>query len=131
MYASVADLRAEGVTAAEASDERLTSLLDEATSFIDRVAGWFFEPRLATLRLDGRGTPSLELPVPPIRVDRLVVGDVELSLAFEDLIVVGAPIGPGFDGPRLTLLHGNRFPPGRGNVVVEGLWGFTEPYSFS
>ena len=126
MYASVADLRAEGATVAEASDERLLALLDEATFLIDRVTGWFFEPRLATLRLDGRGTPSLELPVPPIRLDRLAVGDLELSLAFDDLVVVGAPVQPGFDGPRLTLRHGSRFPRGHGNVLVEGLWGFTE-----
>jgi len=125
VYASVAELRAEGVTAAEASDERLVLLLDEATSLIDRVTRWFFEPRLATLRLDGRGAPSLELPVPPIRVERLVVNGVELPLSFNDVVVVGSPISPGFDGPRLTLTHG-RFPRGRGNVVVEGLWGFTE-----
>ncbi|MBN2196401.1 MAG: hypothetical protein JW751_26545 [Polyangiaceae bacterium] len=127
MYASVADLRAEGVTAAEASDERLMALLDEATALIDRVAGWFFEPRPATLRLDGRGAPSLELPVPPIRVHRLVVNGAEMSLAFEDLIIEGAPLQPGFVGPRITLTRGRRFPRGRGNVLVEGLWGFTEP----
>ena len=126
VYASVADLRAEGVTVAEASNPRLRDLLDEATSLIDRVTGWFFEPRLATLRLDGRGAPSLELPVPPIRVDQLIVTGAELSLAFDDLVVVGAPVSPGFDSPRLTLRHGRRFPRGRGNVLVEGLWGFTE-----
>jgi len=127
VYASVADLRAEGVTAAEASDERLVSLLDEATALIDRVAGWFFEPRPATLRFDGRGTPSLDLPVPPIRVDRLVVNGTELSLGFEDALIVGAPIQPGFDAPRITLTRCRRFPRGRGNVLVEGLWGYTEP----
>lgn len=97
MYASVADLRAEGVTAAEASDARLELLLDEATHLIDRVTGWFFEPRQLTLRLSGRGAPSIELPVPP-----------------------------GFDGPRFTRRHGRTFPRGHGNVVAEGLWGFTE-----
>ena len=91
------------------------------------MAGWFFEPRPATLRLDGRGTPSLELSVPPIRIDRLMVGDAELSLAFDHLVIVGAPIQIGFDGPRLTLRGGRRFPRGHGNVVVEGLLGFTEP----
>ena len=126
MYASVADLRAEGVAAAAASDARLELLLDEATRLIDRVTGWFFEPRTVTYRLDGRGAPSVEPPVPPIRVDRLALGDSELSLAFEDLVVVGAPVQAGFDAPRLTLRHCRVFPRGRGNVVVEGLWGFTE-----
>jgi hypothetical protein len=126
VYASVADLRAEGVAAAAASDARLELLLDEATRLIDRLTGWFFEPRALTLRLSVRGAPSLELPVPPIRLDRLMLGDAELPLDSTALLIVGAPVQPGFDGPRLTLRHGRRFPYGRGNVVAEGLWGFTE-----
>jgi hypothetical protein len=126
VYASVADLRAEGVTAAEASDARLELLLDEASRLIDRVTGWFFEPRLLTLHLSGRGAPSIELPVPPIRVDRLLLGSVELSLDPSELLIVGAPVQPGFDGPRFTRRHGRVFPRGHGNVVAEGLWGFTE-----
>ncbi|WP_223643796.1 hypothetical protein [Corallococcus sp. EGB] len=126
MYASVVDLRAEGVTAAEASDARLELQLDEASRLIDRVTGWFFEPRLLTLRLSGRGAPSIELPVPPIRLDRLVLGTTELPLDSSQLLVVGAPIQSGFDGPRLTRRHGRTFPRGHGNVVAEGLWGFTE-----
>lgn len=126
MYATVDDIRAEGVAAATASDARLLQLLEEATRTIDRLAGWFFEPRQATLRLDGRGTPSLELPVPPIRMERLTVEGQELSLAPEGLVVVGAPVGPGFDGPRLTLRHKRVFPRGQGNVIAEGRWGFTE-----
>ncbi|MBC7173705.1 MAG: hypothetical protein H5U40_14795 [Polyangiaceae bacterium] len=126
MYASVADLRAEGVTAAEASDARLELVLDEASRLIDRVTGWFFEPRLLTLRLSGRGAPSVEPPVPPIRLDRLLLGTAELLLDPGELLIVGAPVQPGFDGPRLTRRHGRLFPRGHGNVVAEGLWGFTE-----
>ena len=40
--------------------------------------------------------------------------------------VVGAPIQPGFDAPRLTLRHGGTFPKGIGNVEIEGSWGYTE-----
>jgi hypothetical protein len=126
MYASALELRAEGVTAAEASDARLELLLDEAARLIDRVTGWFFEPRALTLHLSGRGAPSIELPVPPIRIDRLILGDAEVPLDASALLIVGAPVQPGFDGPRFTLRHGRRFPRGRGNVTAEGLWGFTE-----
>lgn len=125
MYASVSDLRAEGVTASEASSSRLRRLIDEASRLIDRVTGWFFEPRLLTLRLSGRGVPTIELPVPPIRLDRLVLGTSELSRDPEHLLVVGAPVQPGFDTPYMTRRHG-RFTRGHGNVVAEGLWGFTE-----
>jgi len=127
MYATVADLRAEGVTVAMASDDRLASLIEEAGSTIDRITGWFFEPRAQTFALDGRGNPSIEPPVPPIRLDRLAVGGTDLSLSVDDLLVVGAPVQPSFDAPRLTLRGCRTFPCGRGNVTAEGLWGFTEP----
>lgn len=126
MYASAIDLRAEGVTVAEASDARLGLLLDEASRLVDRLTGYFFEPRLHSLHLSGRDAPSIELPVPVIRLDRLTVGDMELPLDAHTLLVVGAPIQPGFDSPRLTRRHGRTFPRGHGNVVAEGLWGFTE-----
>ena len=126
MYATVDDLRAEGVTAAQATDERLASLIEEATATIDRITGWFFEPRTLTLRMDGRGAPSLEPPVPSIELDRLAIDAVELSLAPDDLVVVGAPVAPGFDAPRLTLTRCRVFPKGRGNVTGDGLWGYTE-----
>lgn len=127
MYATVQDLRDEGVTAAQATDDRLTALIDEASGFIDRVTCWFFEPRALVYRLDGRGAPSIEPPAPPIRVDRLAVDETELSTDSEELVVVGAPVQPCFDGPRLTLRQGRVFPRGQGNVEVEGLWGCTEP----
>lgn len=126
MYASVADLRAEGVTETMAADARLVSLIEEAGSTIDRITGWFFDPRLRTFNLDGRGTPTLEPPVPPIRLDRLAIGGADLSLSPDDLVVVGSPVNPGFDAPRLTLRRCRSFPRGRGNVTAEGLWGFTE-----
>ncbi len=125
-YCEVADLRAEGVTAAQATDARLAALIDEASRTIDRVTGWFFAPRLRTFRLDGRDAPSLEPPAPPIRIDRLAVGGSELALDPDRLVVVGAPVQPGFDGPRLTLRRARSFPRGDGNVEVEGLFGYTE-----
>ena len=125
MYATVTELRDEGVTEAQASDARLLRLIDEASRLIDRGTGWFFEPRPMTLLLDGRGTPSVELPVPPIHLDQLMVGGGALSLDPESLVVVGAPVQPGFDGPRLTL-RGGCFPKGYANIEARGLWGYTE-----
>ena len=37
--------------------------------------------------------------MPPLRVDRLLLGSVELSLGPSELLIVGAPVQPGFDGP--------------------------------
>ncbi|RJS14222.1 hypothetical protein DRW03_35195 [Corallococcus sp. H22C18031201] len=126
MYATVADMRAEGVTPAMAGDTRLAVLLEEATRTIDKVTGWHFEARSATLQLDGRGTPSLWLPVPPIRLYRLALHGEDVPFSRAHLVVVGAPVGPGLDGPRLTLRHGLVFPRGEGNVTVGARWGYTE-----
>ena len=126
MYATIADLRAEGMSKLEANDVRMKRLLQEASALIDRVTGWYFEPREQIFRLDGRGTPSIEPPVPPIRIDELVVGYRQWPITFEHLVVVGAPIQPGFMIPRLTLCHGRVFPKGQGNVMAKGVWGFTE-----
>ncbi len=139
MYASEAEVRAEGVPAASATDARLVALIDEATRTIDKATRQFFEPRAATLRLDGRGTPTIELPVPAIELTRLSVDSEGLQpfpfvnsapfgfgLDPSTLLIVGSPIGPGYDGARLTLRHGLVFPKGHGNVVATGSWGYTE-----
>ena len=123
---SVKDLRDESVSVAQASDDRLRALIDEAGRSIDSFTGWFFEPRRLTLRLDGRGTPTIEPPVPPIELLELKVGGTALSLAPGDLLVVGAPVGPSFDGPRLARKSGFVFPRGEGNVEATGVWGYTE-----
>jgi hypothetical protein len=145
VYATVDDVRAEGVTVAQAADARLLALLDEASRTIDQVTGWFFEPRALSLRLVGRGTATIEPPYPPIRLDRLAIGSYSLSLDPHDLEVVGAPVQPGFDGPRITLRHRRVFPRRDGTiplssmfamlplplgddlVVADGVWGYTEP----
>jgi hypothetical protein len=120
VYASLEDARSEGVTASEAGDVRLTTLLDEATRTIDAVTGWFFEPRTLEFRLDGRGSRVLETPVPPLRLDAVADewGPIEGAT-----ILDGAPVLPGFVGGRLG---GAYFPKGRSNIRVRGLWGYTE-----
>ena len=110
----------------EASDARLERLLDEASRVIDRVTGWYFEPREATYLLDGRGAPSVEPPVPPLRLDALRVDGSLFSTDPEDLQTVGSPVQPGFDAPRLRLLNGYVFPKGLANIQARGLWGYTE-----
>lgn len=126
MYASVADLRDEGVSEAQASDDRLLALIEEASRAIDSFTGWFFEPRSLTQRLDGRGTPSIEPPVPPIELSSASVSGSAISVAPEDLVIFGAPIRPGFDAPRITRTRGRVFPKGPGNVEAAGIWGYTE-----
>ncbi len=132
-YASVADMRAEGVNEDAASDARLAYALEEASRTIDRLTGWFFEPRRELVRLSGRNTPTIELPFPPISLTHVRVGGgfwmpaYDIPLEPELVWIVGAPVRPDFDVPRITLRFGYAFPWGQGNVEVEGVFGYTEP----
>jgi len=125
MYATIADMRSEGVIVAQATDDRLAALLEDATLVIDRVCGWYFEPREQSYRLNGRGNPSIEPPVPPIRVDVITINGAPFDFDESNFLIVGAPVAAEFDVPRLTLLD-RIFPKGTANVKVEGLWGYTE-----
>jgi hypothetical protein len=125
VYATVQDLRDEGIAEAQASDARLLALIDEATHTIDRITGWFFEPREMTVYMNGRGTPSIEPPYPPIALTELTLNERLISLDSGELVIIGAPVQPGFSGPRLTLKAGV-FYVGASNVVGDGIWGFTE-----
>jgi hypothetical protein len=124
-YATIEDLRGEGFSAEEMPDDRTQHALAEASAVIDSVTGQFFEPRPLTLVLEGRGARSLWLPFPVIRVDELVVDGEPWPGDMRDLVVLGAPVVPGTDGPRITRLRGEfRL---RATVVISGLWGYTEP----
>lgn len=123
MYATIQDLRDEGVVETEASDARLSALIAEAADTIDRVTGWFFEPRIRTLRVDGRGQSSLELPWVPLVIDAVRVDDAVIDS--EDITWLGAPVEPGFTAPRVDLRKGS-FPRGDRNIELRGTWGYTE-----
>ncbi len=120
MYATVADLRDEGI---QGADERLGALLAEACSFIDHATGWFFEPREMHVRMEGRGSPSIEPPAPPIHISAVTVDGQPLDV--KDVIVVGAPVVPPFEAPRITRVRGV-FPRGLDNIGIDGTWGYTE-----
>jgi hypothetical protein len=124
-YATLEDLRSEGFSAEDIPDARAQRALDDASALIDAVTGQFFEPRQLTIVLEGRGAASLWLPVPVIRIDRLLVDGNPWSSDLAGLVIVGAPVVRGLDGPRITRRYGV-FPKGASNVI-EGLWGYTEP----
>lgn len=73
-YCDVSDLRAEGVTNPPYSDPRCQLAIELATLKIDKLTGWFFEPRALTLLLDGRGHDSLWIGVPIIEVTKVEEG---------------------------------------------------------
>ena len=127
-YATVADLRAEGVSLAMASDLRLEALIDEASREIDGYCRQFFSARLRTLKLDGTGTDTLYMPAPVIRLDSVAIAGVDFSeSALAALLVYGgAPKAePRRESSRIVRETG-RWTKGKRNVEVVALLGYTE-----
>lgn len=71
-YASVDDVRAEGLTDATLyPDSRIQGALDLWASVIERLTGRFFGAKQLTLVMDGSDRPELFLPIPIIMVSKL------------------------------------------------------------
>lgn len=123
-YATIADLRDEGVTVTQADDTRLQALIDEASALIDQVTGWVFAPvsevvRLVTRR---RRVATLWPPLPPIELTAVVDDGTAVEVA--DLIIKGAP-SRRRPVPQIRKLCG-KWSSGR-VVEITGTWGYTEP----
>jgi len=156
-YALVSDLRAEGVTPSEATDARLARLIRLASQYVDRMTGRFFEPRPMTLALDGDGGRILLLghPIIGIRDVTLLVAMPaeigELPVVPSFFRVYNRHLTQGLldpddrENPRLEFFHesdllGVQATPaaslglgslvwlrGVQNVVINGLFGYTDP----
>ena len=156
-YALVSDLRAEGVTAAESTDARLARLIRLASQYVDRMTGRFFEPRPMTLALDGSGGRIQLLGHPIIAVRDVTlqvampaeIGELPVAPSFFRVynrhLTQGLLDPDDRENPRLEFFHesdllGVQAMPaaslglgslvwlrGVQNVVVDGLFGFTDP----
>jgi hypothetical protein len=148
-YASVSDLRAEGVAAADATDARLQQLIALASRYIERVTGRFFEPRAQTLVLDGTGGRTLPLGHPIVGVESVVIdaspfspGDLPVDPSvyrvYNRHLTQGLVLPDDRDNPKLELLYGDGavgalglgsfiWPRGQQNITVRGVFGYTEP----
>lgn len=122
-YCTVEDLRAEGVSEEDYSDEQLEELIAASCEFIDRVTGQFFELRTKSVKLDGRGGQNLVLPVflfeaYSVSVNREEIDDYVLYNRMEDR-------------PYPKIFRCAGWPRGRLNVEVFGQWGYVEEDGFT
>lgn len=136
-YATLQQVRDEGLTVAEAADGRVNALLIEATLTIDRITGQFFETRAITMEIYGRGIKWLHLPV----FAQTVTAVRFLDRSNSTTTVVPATAYHVFDrffpddryNPRLELLVDEVIPPtqisfwARGSAYeVDATWGWVE-----
>jgi len=156
-YALVSDLREEGVTTADATDARLERLIALASRYIDRVTGRFFEPRSITLTVDGSGGRIQLLGPPIIGISSVKMfvgmfaefGVLPVIPSFFRIynrhLTQGLLIPDDRDDPKLEFFHWSDllgvhatpaghlglgslvWLPGVQNVVIDGVFGYTDP----
>lgn len=145
-YTLVSRLREEGITADQASGAKLARLIREASDYIDRATGAWFEPRAATHKLDGTGRDTLFLQAPTVAVESVTLGGT--LMASTGYKVYGGWSSPNDRWtPRIVSVSalldttlvptyawtGSGYviapvwPRLRQNVEVAGLFGFLEP----
>lgn len=71
-YATVQQLRDEGITTAQLSDQQLLSRIQIASAQIDRWTGRWFYPRAMKLLLDGNGKDTLLVGPPIISISEIL-----------------------------------------------------------
>ena len=148
-YATLAELRAEGVTVTQANDARAQAALESATVRIDQLCGWWFDPQTRTLTLNGNDEYALPLPAPCVSLTSVTVDssaydvddDVEIDgrapLYPSDIFSSGPALVRGSNGDMSPVNQHRswcgraavcrpRWPRGYRNVVVVGVFGRTE-----
>lgn len=147
LYASIQDLRDQDITTTMVDDGRALALLTQASAFIDKVTGRWFEPRNRTFRLQSEGHQLVFLDAPIIQVTSVasVFGagsnlDRE-SISVDDVLVYNRHLTQGMtspddrDNPHIEMVAGALLEyPGKdayflgGSQIIEvsGVFGYTE-----
>jgi hypothetical protein len=145
-YVTVAEMRAEGVTDPPYDDPRVQVAIDLATLLIDKVTGWFFEPRNLVMLVDGRGHDTIYLAIPIIEITKLELGEYDVwdEVDLDDVEVYNRhlsnqthPIDDRYNAkivreqsiitpsdPDLEIFE--YWPKGDQNIRVTGKFGFTD-----
>lgn len=144
-YCMVTELREEGVTLTQATDLKLILLINEASRYVEWATRRFFEPRRQAIAVDGRGGVLLMLGQPIVALDAVelvspLVNDWTIQQI--DYQVYNRHLDGGLaspddrENPKIALLYyeqaswrltgGIRWPSGKQNVRVTGVFGYTD-----
>lgn len=142
-YCTVDDLRAEGYTSGQYSDQTLQMKIAMASRMIEASTRRFFFPKPMTIRVDGRGGPTILLNDPIISIE--YVSD-ELSAYYSEYqryeqreyrvynrhITQNLTEPDDRNNPKIELVNawyrGHRlvFTRGQQNVEIKGYFGYTD-----
>lgn len=132
-YATVQQVRDEGITEAMASDDELLAKIGRWSKHIDKITGQWFESRDLTLLLDGEASRRLTLSVPIITVTEILIGEDDQPVPEDEYAVYNRHMSGQVEGdddrtdPHIDFRHGRRWPAGRQNISVGGSFGYTDP----
>jgi hypothetical protein len=127
-YITPSDLRNEGVTTEEYTNEYIVGRIALAQEFIEKVTGRFFEKRIFTQIVSGRGHDTLILPHPPISataISEVKISDEVLEADYYSYYMRRYPSMDDRFSPKIRKL-GGIWPKGTDNISVTGSWGFVE-----
>ncbi|MCP4573350.1 MAG: hypothetical protein GY838_13425 [bacterium] len=137
-YATVQDIRDEGIVATEHDNDRVRKMIRKAEAWLERTTRRFFYPRSMSLRFGGTGHRILPLHVPLIQVDSVETlssdwpTDPSNTVAMDTVQVYNRHLTMGLtsdddrEDPRLILETGSYWPPGKQNIQLTGWFGYTE-----
>lgn len=74
-YITIQDIRDEGISLADYSDDRVLEIIILAADYIDLMTGRWFEDLLKTMTLDGPGNKLMVFDVPIISISSIAIGD--------------------------------------------------------
>jgi len=138
LYVTVQDIRDEGITVAELSDDRALFLTTGWQKWFEARVGQWFTPKDLELEFDGNGSRVLWLPVPIIDVTALYINDDFTNAVDTDNYTVYNRYVPDDDrkNPRIKLKRsttdifsaasGYKFVAGDLNQKVVGSFGYIE-----
>lgn len=153
-YCSIKDVRDEGFATCDFPDRRVQKAVRDATKFIDKVTGRWFEPRDLTVVIDWQGEKDISLEAPIIAIEELrfvfldgTLGDPFTATDFvvynrhvreglitsrdddrEDPKIGFLFVRPNLLVPRVTPITLREVVTTRvQNIQIKGTFGYTEP----
>lgn len=154
-YTSIANLRAEGVTVAQADDARLATLIARVSRMIDFWTGRSFSVSAKILTIDGAGRPGLLLEEPIVDITEVLILNSDpftndfATVDFDDLRIYNRHLTENLidpddrDNPRIEFFHSetrydntgfvsrshfelHHWPIGVRNIQLTGSFGYRE-----
>jgi hypothetical protein len=137
-YATVQDIRDEGIAITEHDNDRVRKMIRKSEAWLERTTRRHFYPRQLSLRFGGSSHRILPLHVPLVQIDSVETlssdwptdpsntVDMDTVQVYNRHLTMGLTSDDDRDDPRLILDTGSYWPPGKQNIQLTGWFGYTE-----